>query len=104
MRVFFRRVRHCRPPVPGPGGHLRATHRRLLPWQVREQRFRSARFGRRGVDPREVQEFLDRVAGELAAVYDELARSRREVGRVKLVLGQLQSERGQARDDRGWER
>ncbi|MFC8847195.1 MULTISPECIES: DivIVA domain-containing protein [unclassified Micromonospora] len=103
MRVFLRRVRRGR-TAHGPAGHRPSAHRRLLPWQVREQRFRSTPLGRRGLDPREVQEFLDRVAGELAAAYEALDRSRREVGRVKLALCRLQSERSHARNEREWGR
>jgi hypothetical protein len=95
MRVFFRRVRHGWRPVHRPAGHRPSAHRRLLPGQVREQRFRPAPLGRRG---------LDQVAGELAVVHDALAQSRREVSRIKSVLCQLQSERGPARNEREWHR
>ncbi|MGN9779731.1 DivIVA domain-containing protein [Micromonospora sp. H33] len=76
----------------------------LRPWQVRERRFRSAPLGRRGLDPQEMGEFLDRVAGDLAAVYDALARSRRETERVKDALRRWQSEQARARNERGYGR
>ncbi|MFI0794950.1 DivIVA domain-containing protein [Micromonospora rubida] len=101
MRVFFR---HRRRSVHGPAGHCSATYRPLLPWQVREQRFRSAPLGRRGLDPLEVQVFLDRLAGDLAAVYDALAESRRETGRIKIALCHLRSAQANARNEREWGR
>lgn len=58
----------------------------LLPWQVRERRFRPARFGRRGLDPDEVRAFLDQVAGDLAAAYNALAASRQEAARIVDLL------------------
>ncbi|MEH0972381.1 DivIVA domain-containing protein [Micromonospora sp. CPCC 205546] len=64
----------------------------MRPWQVRERRFRPTRFGRRGLDPEEVHEFLDRVAGDLAAVYDALGSSRHETTRIKDALRRWQSE------------
>ncbi|MGW1059873.1 DivIVA domain-containing protein [Micromonospora rubida] len=97
MRVFFR---HRRRSVHGPTGHRSATYRPLLPWQVRAQRFRSAPVGRRGLDPQEVQEFLDRLAGDLAAVYDALAESRRETSRIRIALCHLRSGQANARNER----
>ncbi|MEU8262255.1 DivIVA domain-containing protein [Micromonospora sp. NPDC048999] len=97
MRVFFRR-RNQRPwTVGGSTCYRSATYHPLRPWQVRERRFRPARFGRRGLDPDEVTEFLDRVAGDLAAVYDALARSRREHERIRDALRSWQSEQSEAR-------
>ncbi|MFG1847617.1 DivIVA domain-containing protein [Micromonospora carbonacea] len=106
MRVFpFRRARRRRRPPPhGAAGRQPAAGRRLLPWQVREWRFRSARFGRRGLDPREVREFLERVAVELAAAHHALAQSRRETSQVKLALCRLRAEASPARNERGWGR
>ncbi len=101
MRVFFRRVRRRRRLVHGPTCYRSASYRPLRPWQVRERRFRLTPLGRRGLDPREVREFLDRVAGDLAAVYDELAQSRRETDRVKDALRRWQSERARARIEQG---
>ncbi|MEU1754216.1 DivIVA domain-containing protein [Micromonospora matsumotoense] len=105
MRDFFRRrVPGGRRPVPASAERHPAVPRRLLPWQVRERRFRAARFGRRGLDPQEVREFLDQVAGELAAAYDTLRQSRRETGRVRIALCQLQAERAHGRNEREWDR
>ncbi|MEU3453216.1 DivIVA domain-containing protein [Micromonospora sp. NPDC006766] len=67
----------------------------MRPWQVRERRFRPSRFGRRGLDPQEVHEFLDRVADDLAAVYDALGTSRQETARIKDALRGWQSEQAQ---------
>ncbi|MCZ7437714.1 DivIVA domain-containing protein [Micromonospora sp. WMMC241] len=63
-----------------------AAYPRLLPWQVRERRFKPAGFGRRGLDPREVYAYLERVSGELAIVYDALAASRREAAVAHYAL------------------
>ncbi|RGC66122.1 DivIVA protein [Micromonospora sp. MW-13] len=104
MRVFLRRVRRRQRAVHGPAGQRSAAYRPLLPWQVREQRFRPTLLGRRGLDPQEVGEFLDRVAGDLAAVYDALSQSRREVSRIKLALCHLRSERAHTRNEREWDR
>ncbi|MER5701248.1 DivIVA domain-containing protein [Micromonospora sp. NPDC002296] len=64
----------------------------LLPWQVRTQRFRSARFGRRGLDPGEVRAFLDRLATELAVHHDVLRASRLETARLGSELRRLRAE------------
>ena len=104
MRVFFRRVRRRQRSVHGPSCYRSATYHPLRPWQVRERRFRPTPLGRRGLDPQEVSEFLDRVAGDLAAVYDALAQSRRETDRVKDALRRWQSEQARARDERSQRR
>ncbi|MET8363099.1 DivIVA domain-containing protein [Micromonospora sp. NPDC005194] len=107
MRVFFRRARRARRgqrSVSGPSCYRSAAYDPLRPCQVREQGFRPTPFGRRGLDPQEVREFLDRVAGDLAAVYDALTQSRRETGRVKDVLRRSQSEQARARNERGYDR
>ncbi len=99
MRFFRRTGRHERAGRPEP---IRQTHEPgyyrsaacspLRPWQVRERRFRPTRFGRRGLDPGEVHEFLDRVADDLAAVYDALGNSREETVRFRDALCRWQSE------------
>ncbi|PWU50666.1 cell division protein DivIVA [Micromonospora sp. S4605] len=104
MRVFFRRARRRQRSVHGPTCYRSAAYHPLRPWQVREWRFRSAPLGRRGLDAQEVGEFLDRVAGDLAAVYDALARSRRETDRVKDALRRWQSEQARVRNERGYGR
>jgi cell division septum initiation protein DivIVA len=55
---------------------------------------------RRGLDPQEVGEFLDGVAGDLTVVYDALAQSRRETDRIKDALRRWQSEQARARNER----
>ncbi|MCW3838954.1 DivIVA domain-containing protein [Micromonospora yasonensis] len=97
MRVFFRRARRRQRSALGSTCYRSAAYRPLRPWQVRERRFRSTPLGRRGLDPQDVREFLDRVAGDLAAVYDALAQSRRETDRIKGALGRWQSEQTRAR-------
>ena len=51
-----------------------------------------------------MREFLDRVAGDLATVYDALAQSRRETDRIKNALRRWQSEQARARNERGYDR
>ncbi len=99
MRVFFRqRGRNQRPwPVGGSTCYRSASYRPLRPWQVRERRFRPTRLGRRGLDPDEVAQFLDQVAGDLAALYDALARSRQEGDRIRDALRRWQSEQSRVR-------
>lgn len=62
-----------------------------MPWQVRERRFRTVGFGRRGLDPTEVREFLERVAGDLSAVQQALARSQQETTRLGDMLRRWQA-------------
>ncbi|MEE3918087.1 DivIVA domain-containing protein [Micromonospora sp. BRA006-A] len=104
MRVFLRRVRRRRRSVLGSTCYRSSAYRPLRPWQVRERSFRPTPLGRRGLDPQEVREFLDRVAGDLAAVYDALAQSRRETDRIKNAPRRWQSEQAQARNERGYDR
>ncbi|GAB3182017.1 DivIVA domain-containing protein [Micromonospora palomenae] len=101
MHLFFRRTRRRRRSVHGPTCYRSAAYHPLRPWQVRERRFRSTPLGRRGLDPGEVREFLDRAASDLAAVYDALAQSRRETDRIKDALRRWQSEQARARSERG---
>nr|WP_239098221.1 DivIVA domain-containing protein [Micromonospora qiuiae] len=75
-----------------PGYYRSAACPPLRPWQVRAWRFRACRFGRRGLDPNEVHEFLDRVADDLAAVYDALGNSVQEAVRFRDALRGWQSE------------
>ena len=58
---------------------------------MRGQRFAQTSLGRRGVDPAEVREFLDRVADDLALVYAELAQTREQNARIKEALRRWQS-------------
>lgn len=108
MRVLFQRVWRAwraEPPQRAGGGstcYRSAAYAPLWPWQVRGRRFRSAGFGRRGLDPDDVHEFLERVAGDLAAVYDALARSRDETSRVKDALRQWQSRQARTVNERAY--
>ena len=81
---------------PGSGSEATAyrssAYPSLLPWQVRERRFKPAGLGRRGLEPTDVYAFLDRVADDLAAVHSALADSRRETARIKDALRRWQSE------------
>ncbi|MCI4062053.1 DivIVA domain-containing protein [Micromonospora sp. R77] len=100
MRVFLRRARRRQRSVLGPTCYRAATYHPLRPWQVRERWFRPTPLGRRGLDPQEVREFLDWVAGDLAIVYDALAQSRRETDRIKDALRRWQSEQARTRAER----
>ncbi|WP_320067261.1 DivIVA domain-containing protein [Micromonospora sp. RTGN7] len=68
----------------------------LRPWQVRSRTFT---LRRRGADPVEVAEFLDRVAADLAAAYAASARSREEVAWIKTALREWQSRQAPAARD-----
>ncbi|MFB9545353.1 DivIVA domain-containing protein [Micromonospora sagamiensis] len=70
----------------------------LLPAQIRDRRFRRARLGRRGLDPDDVQRFLDRVALELADAQQAAERARQETTRIKDALRRWQSEQARTRD------
>jgi DivIVA domain-containing protein len=93
MRVLLTRFWRTGRRARGSGAAYRsASYAPLRPWQVRGRRFHSTgRFGRRGLDPDEVHEFLDRVATDLTALYDQLAHSRDETIRIKEALRQWQS-------------
>ncbi|MEU8311727.1 DivIVA domain-containing protein [Micromonospora sp. NPDC048169] len=100
MRIIPFRRRRDRRPERHAMCYRSAAYQTLRPWQVRERTFSSAPLGRRGLDPEQVREFLDLVAGDLATVYDALAESRRETGRVKDALRRWQSEQARARAGR----
>ncbi|MFC4148227.1 DivIVA domain-containing protein [Micromonospora mangrovi] len=70
----------------------------LHPKQVCRRSFQWTRLGRRGLDPADVQAFLDRVAGDLAAAYDAADRARRETERIKDALRRWQPEQARTRD------
>ncbi|SBT55103.1 hypothetical protein GA0070621_5904 [Micromonospora narathiwatensis] len=93
---------HCsRLPYSQRSGH--ATH---IGRSFRPPRKECERPPPRGTEfryefaPREVQDFLDRVAGDLAAVYDALGQSRRETDRIRAALRRWQSEQARARNER----
>ncbi|SCL13503.1 DivIVA domain-containing protein [Micromonospora inyonensis] len=77
---------------PGPGVYRSRAYAPLRSWQVRRRRFRTVGLFRRGLDPADVREFLDRVADDLADLYDELNQSREETSRIKDALRRWQSE------------
>ncbi|MDW5323927.1 DivIVA domain-containing protein [Plantactinospora sp. KLBMP9567] len=62
-----------------------------MPSQVRTRRFTPVGFGGRGVDPDEVAQFLDQVAGDLARAYTELASVRKQNARIKDALRRWRS-------------
>ncbi|MFI9643118.1 hypothetical protein ACIG87_24205 [Micromonospora sp. NPDC051925] len=70
---------------------------RLHPSLVRDHKFPSARFGRRGLDPQEVRRFQHRVALEMATLHQEVARLTDENTRVKRVLRDWRSGRANQR-------
>ncbi|MEU8209404.1 DivIVA domain-containing protein [Micromonospora sp. NPDC049044] len=89
-------------PEPSSGATYRSgAYTGLLPWQVRERRFAPVGLGCRGLNPDDVYAFLDRVAGDMAAVYAALAESRRETARIKAGLRRWQTEQAHARNERG---
>jgi DivIVA domain-containing protein len=100
MRVIVRRPRR-RQWLVHRTCYRSAAYHPLRPWQVRERRFRSTPLGRRGLDPREVREFLEQVAVDLAAVYDALDQSRWETERIKDALRRWQSEQARTGVERG---
>ncbi|OON29566.1 MULTISPECIES: DivIVA domain-containing protein [unclassified Micromonospora] len=76
-----------------PSGPRPSTYVSMQPWQVRTQRFRAARFGRRGLDPGEVRAFLDRLATELTAQHEALRAARLEAARLGGEVRRLRAER-----------
>ncbi|MEV0805020.1 DivIVA domain-containing protein [Micromonospora sp. NPDC050200] len=91
-------------PAGGSGATYRSSaYTSLLPWQVRERRFKLVGLGRRGLEPADVYAFLDRVAGDLAGVHAALAASRRETAVIKDALRRWQSDQARARADQGRE-
>lgn len=103
MRVVLRRIRRPEQSARGsrPGYYRSAAYTPMRPWQVRERLFRLTPLGRRGLDPTEVHDFLDRVAADLDAVYEALARSRQETARIKDALRRWQSLRAETVSERG---
>ncbi|SCE79916.1 DivIVA domain-containing protein [Micromonospora viridifaciens] len=97
MRAFFQGLRRNERPAAGPTttAYRSSAYLPLSPSQVRQRRFRPTRVGRRGLDPDEVREFLDRVADDLAAAYRALGDSRQETVRIKDALRRWQSEQAQ---------
>lgn len=82
------------------GIHRFGAYPNLLPWQVRERRFKPVRLGRRGLDPDEVYRFLDRVARDLAAAYAALAAGRREAAVIADALRRRRADQALARGAR----
>ncbi|MEH0820724.1 MULTISPECIES: DivIVA domain-containing protein [unclassified Micromonospora] len=82
-------VRNQRPTYGGTA----MPYTPLLPWQVRERRFKPVGLGRRGLEPDHVYAFLDRVAVDMAAVYAALAASRREAAVLRAGLHRIRADR-----------
>ncbi|MER7164864.1 DivIVA domain-containing protein [Micromonospora sp. NPDC000207] len=94
MRLFGRRLGRHR---QADGAVYRArNYVPLVPAQVQGWRFGRTPLGRRGLDPDDVQNFLDRIAVELTDAREAAERARQETRRIKDALRQWQSE--QARD------
>ncbi|GIG86415.1 DivIVA domain-containing protein [Plantactinospora endophytica] len=92
LRWSFRQEGREGQPLRRLGASYRSAKRRpLLPSQVRLRRFTPVGFGRRGIDPDEVTEFLEQVAGDLARAYAELAGVREQNARIKDALRRWQS-------------
>ncbi|SBT47331.1 DivIVA domain-containing protein [Micromonospora auratinigra] len=102
MRALLRGLRRNERPRRFPSTCYRSsTYTPLSPGQVRGRRFRATRLGRRGLDPAEVTEFLDRVADDLASAYRAPGESRRETARIRDALRRWQSEQAQQRQNAG---
>jgi DivIVA domain-containing protein len=97
-------VRNQRPARRSGATYRSSAYTSLLPWQVRERRFKPIGLGRRGLEPADVYAFLDRVAVDMAAVYAALADSRRETAKIKDALRRWQTDQARARNDRGHDR
>ncbi len=95
------------PHVPGEpvgercGGPVFQRPVRLGPRQIRGARFGWVRFGKRGLDPDEVRQFLTRVASEVANLQAELDRVRQESGRIRAALREWQTRYGNQRNSYG---
>jgi DivIVA domain-containing protein len=72
-------------------GHLYRSRRRISPAEVLQRRFPITRWGRRGVDEREVHRFLREVADELDATRSELRQAVDENTRLKHALRDWQA-------------
>lgn len=59
---------------------------RLLPAEIRRKRFSRTRIGRRGLDPVEVRAFLNRIADEMNALYEDLAVAQEHTARLRRAL------------------
>ncbi|MDH6464310.1 DivIVA domain-containing protein [Micromonospora sp. A200] len=94
-------ARNQRPAAEGGGTYRSSAYSPVLPWQVRERRFKLVGLGRRGLEPADVYSYLERVANDMAAVYAALAASRRETAVIKDALRRWQSEQARARTGRG---
>ncbi len=68
---------------------------------IRAARFGRVRFGKRGLDPDEVRQFLTRVALEVANLQAELDRVRQEAGRIRTALREWQTRYGNQRNSYG---
>ena len=101
MRPVLRRLlRNDRISRQLPGTEYRSgSYQPLSPAQVRAHRFTPVGFGRQGVDPVEVAQFLDQVAGDLVRAYAELAMVREQNARIKDALRRWQSRQTLSADE-----
>ena len=86
------------PELPGTA-YRSASSQPLWPAQVRARRFTPVGLRRRGVDPVEVAQFLDQVAGDLARAYAEVAMLREQNVRIKNALRRWQSGQAPSADE-----
>ena len=101
MRPVLRRVLGTDPrsPTLPETAYRSASYQPLSPAQVRARRFTPVGFGRPGVDPVEVAQFLDQVAGDLVRAYAELAMVREQNARIKDALRRWQSHQRLSADE-----
>nr|MDT0658554.1 DivIVA domain-containing protein [Micromonospora sp. DSM 115978] len=66
----------------------------ITPQDIHDKCFSPTRFGRRGLEPTEVHDFLKLIEGEVAVLHSELAAAREEAGRLKNALREWQSQHG----------
>lgn len=84
-------------------GHLYRSRRRISPAEVLQRRFPITRWGRRGVDEREVHRFLREVADELDATRSELRQAVDENTRLKNALRDWQATQSGRTAQAGWD-
>jgi DivIVA domain-containing protein len=61
---------------------------------IHDKCFKPTRFGRRGLEPEEVHDFLRLVEAGVAVLHEELVAAREEAGRLKSALREWQSQHG----------
>ncbi|MEV1289391.1 DivIVA domain-containing protein [Micromonospora sp. NPDC049679] len=87
----------------GGRGYCARRAMRVLPAEVRRKQFSLTKFGRRGLDPAEVDHFLNRVAEEMNALYRDLSTSQEHAGRLRNALREWQSQNARrSAEDHPW--